>query len=140
MGSHPGFISVEPEQLIAVNIMVHSNIVFTHLQSLPRVVLTIRLHQNRRFACRQWLGACAYSSKCLCRCYEIRCATGTVIGNYTVAGNDIVSTIPFNLTRGYTPKVDVNTVEDDYGRLWSGNDLMDQDLLFTRCYNLSQVR
>ncbi|KAL3157021.1 hypothetical protein ABBQ38_001272 [Trebouxia sp. C0009 RCD-2024] len=72
------------------------------------------------------------------RCYEIRCATGTVIGNYTVAGNDIVSTIPFNLTRGYTPKVDVNTVEDDYGRLWSGNDLMDQDLLFTRCYNLSQ--
>lgn len=75
-----------------------------------------------------------------CRCYEIRCATGTVIGNYTVAGNDVVSTIPFNLTRGYTPKVDVNTVKDDYGRLWSGNDLMDQDLLFTKCYNLSQVR
>lgn len=86
------------------------------------------------------LAVSAHLGMCHCRCYEIRCSTGTVIGNYTAAGNDVVSTIPFNLTKGFTPKVDVDTVEDDYGRLWSGNDLEDQALLFTKCYNLSQVR
>ena len=72
-----------------------------------------------------------------CRCYEIRCSTGTVIGNYSADNSDAV--IPYNITGGFIPKVNLDTVVDDYGRHWNGNDLMSEDELFTQCYNASQV-
>ena len=74
------------------------------------------------------------------RCYEIQCVTGTVVGNYTVSSGEVVDTTPYNITGGFVPEVDLDTVVDDYGRHWNGNDLMSEDLLFTQCYNASEVQ
>ncbi|KAK9787725.1 hypothetical protein WJX73_002165 [Symbiochloris irregularis] len=66
------------------------------------------------------------------RCYELRCATGTVVGNYTNSG----SAIPFNTSNGFTePNLDEATVKDDYGRVYPGNDLKSEDELFVQCWN-----
>lgn len=74
-------------------------------------------------------------AECNYRCYEIKCATGVVIGNYSSSA----AAIPFNTSVGFHPAVDLNTVRDDYNRSWPGNSLTDQDELFTRCWNVSQV-
>lgn len=73
-----------------------------------------------------------------CRCYEIKCDTGVVIGNYSAANNDAV--IPYNTATGFTePGLNYTTLVDDYGRTWNGNPLMSEDQLFTQCWNVSQV-
>ena len=70
-----------------------------------------------------------------CRCYEIKCSTGVVTGNYSSSG----ASIPYNTSVGFQAAVNLDTVKDDYNRSWSGNSLKPQDELFTRCWNFSQV-
>ena len=70
-----------------------------------------------------------------CRCYEIKCSTGVVVGNYSSTG----ASIPYNTSLGFQAAVDLFTVKDDYNRTWPGNDLKPQDELFTQCWNLSQA-
>ena len=70
-----------------------------------------------------------------CRCYEVKCDTGTVIGNYSSSG---VAT-PYNTSGGFQPKVNLSTVVDDYNRSWPGNPQLGEQQLFTQCWNLSQV-
>ncbi len=72
------------------------------------------------------------------RCYEIKCDTGVVIGNYSTTNND--AAIPYNTSTGFIePGLDYDTLKDDYNRTWNGNPLMSQDMLFAQCWNGSQV-
>lgn len=74
-----------------------------------------------------------------CRCYEIQCLTGVVVGNYTTTGATPES-VPYNTSTGFIePGLDYDTLADDYGRYWNGNPLMSEDMLFTQCWNVSQV-
>ena len=50
-----------------------------------------------------------------------------------------MNSIPYNITGGFVPKVDLDTVVDDYGRRWNGNNLTAEDLLFTQCYGANEV-
>lgn len=50
-----------------------------------------------------------------------------------------MNSIPYNITGGFVPKVDLDTVVDDYGRRWNGNNLTSEDLLFTQCYSANEV-
>ncbi|KAK9801963.1 hypothetical protein WJX73_002009 [Symbiochloris irregularis] len=66
------------------------------------------------------------------RCYEIRCTTGVVPGNYTSAG---VAT-PYPLSETYIqPGLDLNTLVDDYGRHWAGNPGAADNEIYTLCWN-----
>ena len=69
-----------------------------------------------------------------CRCYEVRCTTGTVLGNS--------SGVPYPLQDlgGSVYNWDRNTsapLVDDYGRQFPGNVLNGSDVLFTQCWNAS---
>ena len=71
------------------------------------------------------------------RCYEVRCVTGVVVGNFSSNG----AAIPFNTSRGFTePGLDLSTVQDDYGRTYAGNPLKGEEQLFTQCWNDTLVR
>ena len=71
------------------------------------------------------------------RCYEIRCVTGTVVGNLSSDGTPI----PFSLRNGFSePNLDEAAVQDSYGRTFNGNPLKAQDELFTQCWNDTLVR
>ena len=68
------------------------------------------------------------------RCYEIRCTTGTVLGNS--------SGVPYPLQDlgGSVYSLNRNTtapLEDDYGRPFPGNVLNSSNVLFTQCWNAS---
>ena len=74
-----------------------------------------------------------------CRCYEIQCSTGVVVGNYSTA-TATPTAIPYNTSTGFIePGLDYDTVADDYNRYWNGNPLMSKDELFTQCWNGTQV-
>lgn len=76
-----------------------------------------------------------------CRCYEIRCHTGVVWGNYSSAGtlypypvsmSDLWPVYKFSTSSG-TPPV------DDFNRSFPGNILNSSDVLFTQCWNASDL-
>lgn len=71
-----------------------------------------------------------------CRCYEVRCLTGAVVGNYSSDGSPIL----FDTSKALTqPGLNVATVRDSYGRTYGGNPLESEELLFTQCYNNTLV-
>lgn len=77
----------------------------------------------------------------LCRCYEVQCASGTVIGNYSqTAGTNI--SLPLNLTIANPPYMFPlsNSTKgqypvDDSGTVFPGNDGMAQGVLDVQCYS-----
>lgn len=72
----------------------------------------------------------------VCRCYEVRCSTGAVVGNLTANGQPIL----FDTRNGFSePGLNLATVEDDYGRTYAGNPLRSQNRLFTQCFNNTLV-
>ncbi len=72
-----------------------------------------------------------------CRCYQLRCQTGVVAGNYS-SGNTLV---PYAIAPSeLKPVYDFQTVSneppaDSFGRLFPGNVLNSSQLLFTDCWN-----
>ena len=104
----------------------------------------------RHGVCACLEGTTSYMSSCLtqtaslclsaklfyaaCRCYEVRCTTGTVLGNS--------SGVPYSLQDlgGSVYNWNRNTsapLVDDYGRQFPGNILNGSDVLFTQCWNAS---
>ena len=76
--------------------------------------------------------ATSYKATALHRCYEIKCVTGTVVGNLTSSG----APIPFDTRNGFSePGLNYATLQDDYGRTYAGNPLKADNLLFTQCWN-----
>ncbi|DBA68213.1 TPA: hypothetical protein ACH3X2_013830 [Trebouxia sp. C0005] len=75
------------------------------------------------------------------RCYEVQCASGTVIGNYSqTAGTNI--SLPLNLTIANPPYMFPlsNSTKgqypvDDSGTVFPGNDGMAQGVLDVQCYS-----
>ena len=69
-----------------------------------------------------------------CRCYEVRCTTGAVLGNSSgipyplkdLGGGESVYGWARNSSAPLT---------DDYGRPFPGNPLNGSNALFTRCWN-----
>lgn len=78
---------------------------------------------------------------CLCRCYEVQCASGTVIGNYSqTAGTNI--SLPLNLTIANPPYMFPlnNSTKgqypvDDNGTAFPGNNGTAQNVLDVQCYS-----
>ena len=72
-----------------------------------------------------------------CRCYELRCQTGVVAGNYS-SGNTLV---PYAIAPSeLKPVYDFRTVSseppaDSFGRVFPGNVLNSSQVLFTDCWN-----
>lgn len=75
-----------------------------------------------------------------CRCYEIKCDTGVVIGNYTGDDNTLV---PYPFSKIYQePGLNYSTLLDEYDRTWGGvwpNPLQSEDVQRTQCWNADEV-
>ncbi len=72
-----------------------------------------------------------------CRCYELRCQTGVVAGNYS-AGNTLVpyAIAPSELKPVYQfQTVSNEPPADSFGRIFPGNVFNSSQLLFTDCWN-----
>ena len=72
-----------------------------------------------------------------CRCYELRCQTGVVAGNYS-SGNTLVpyAIAPSELEPVYQFQTVSNELPtDSFGRVFPGNVLNSSQLLFTDCWN-----
>ena len=93
-------------------------------KAAAKLHLSFRIQSEQLFISGSW-----------CRCYELKCDTGTVIGNYSASG---VAT-PYNTSGGFQSKVNLSTVVDDYNRSWPGNTQLGSQQLFTQCWNLTQV-
>ena len=72
-----------------------------------------------------------------CRCYELRCQTGVVAGNYS-SGNTLVpyAIAPSELKPVYQfQTVSNEPPADSFGRNFPGNVLNSSQVLFTDCWN-----
>ncbi len=72
-----------------------------------------------------------------CRCYELRCQTGVVAGNYS-SGNTLIpyAIAPSELKPVYQFQTVSNELPaDSFGRIFPGNVLNSSQLLFTDCWN-----
>jgi len=72
-----------------------------------------------------------------CRCYELRCQTGVVAGNYS-SGNTLVpyAIAPSELKPVYQfQTVSNEPPADSFGRIFPGNVFNSSQLLFTDCWN-----
>ncbi len=129
-------LSVDKNNCIGILIVVDIYRSWTHSQQLMCTICTVI---NIIILCVVLL---RYNHACndeVLRCYELRCQTGVVAGNFSSDNTPVPYLIgpaqsqpPYQFTNfsGQPPL-------DDFNRSFPGNSLDARDVVFTQCWNLT---